>query len=140
MKVLGIIVVFLVMGGMVACAGPTATPTHLPIPTPSPTHEHVTLSPEAGAQLARQMGCSACHSIDGNPSVGPTWKGLFSRSRLLSDGSTVTADEAYIQESILSPNAKIAQGFNPGIMPQDFRDKLSDQEVQAVIEYIKTLR
>jgi hypothetical protein len=76
----------------------------------------------------------------GNLSVGPTWQGRFNSQRLLADGSTVQADEAYIRESIVSPNAKIAEGFLPGIMPQDFGDRLSEPEVQAIIEYIKTLQ
>jgi mono/diheme cytochrome c family protein len=120
----------------VACGQSAATPS----PAPTPTSEAVPITPGLGAQIAREMGCSACHSIDGNPSVGPTWQGLFGRQRPLADGSTVTADEAYIRESILSPNAKIAQGFNPGIMTQDFSDKLSDADIQAIIEYIKSLR
>jgi len=97
-------------------------------------------SPELGAQLARDMGCTACRSIDGNPSVGPTWQGRFNSQRPLADGSTVQADEAYIRESIVSPNAKIAESFLPAIMPQDFGDRLSEPEVQAINEYIETLQ
>ena len=130
--------VFIIL--VAACASPTPTLVPTPTPTATPTPEPVVVTPELGAQLARQMGCAACHSIDGNPSVGPTWQGLFGSERPLSDGSTVTADEAYIRESIMEPNAKVAEGFQAAIMPQDFGDRLSDPEIQAVIEYIKTLR
>jgi len=94
---------------------------------------------ERGEALAKQLGCAACHSPDGATSVGPTWQGLFGRTRPLADGSEVTADEAYIRESIVDPNAKVAEGFSPGIMPQDFGERLSDDEIRSLIEYIKTL-
>jgi mono/diheme cytochrome c family protein len=121
---------------LIACASPTPTP----FPTDTPTPEPVAVTPEHGAQLARQMGCAACHSADGNPSVGPTWKGLFGKTENLTDGSTVVADEAYLRESILTPNARVVEGFLPGVMPQNFREQLTDAEVQAVIDYIKTLQ
>lgn len=69
-----------------------------------------------GQQLAQQFGCLACHSTTGQQIVGPTWKGLAGSQRPLANGQTVTADEAYIKESILQPDAKIARGFAPGIM------------------------
>jgi cytochrome c oxidase subunit 2 len=86
------------------------------------------------------MGCTACHLADGNPSVGPTWQGLFGKAETLTDGSTVVVDEAYLKESILTPNARVVQGFLPGVMPQNFRDHLSDSEVQAIMDYIKTVK
>ena len=49
-------------------------------------------------------------------------------------------DEAYLYESIVDPNAKIVKGFPAEVMPQDFGQKLSDSEIQAIIEYIKTLQ
>jgi cytochrome c oxidase subunit 2 len=55
---------------------------------------------------------------------------------VLDDGSTLTADEAYIIESIREPNAKIVKGFAPG-MPQF---NLSDRQIADLIEYIKTLK
>lgn len=86
------------------------------------------------------MACAACHSIDGNPNVGPTWKGLFDSEQPPADGSAVLADEAYLRESILDPEAKIVEGFLRGIMPQDFGDRLSAPEIQSIIEYTITLR
>ncbi len=53
---------------------------------------------ERGAQLAQQYGCVACHSTDGSILVGPSWKGVFGHEVTLADGSTVTADEAYLRE------------------------------------------
>lgn len=116
-------------------AGPTSA-TGSPSGSPS---AGATITAERGEALAKQLGCAACHSPDGATSVGPTWQGLFGRTRPLADGSEVTADEAYIRESIVDPNAKVAEGFSPGIMPQDFGERLSDDEIRSLIEYIKTL-
>jgi cytochrome c oxidase subunit 2 len=95
---------------------------------------------ERGKKVATQFGCAACHSVDGSKLVGPTWKGLYGSQVTLSDGSTVTADDAYLHESIVSPNAKIVQGFAPGVMPQNFGSQLSDKQIADVIEYIKSLK
>ncbi len=89
--------------------------------------------------LAQANACTACHSTTGNVSVGPTWAGLFGKEETLEDGAKVWADEGYLRESILDPNAKIVKGFSPGIMPQDFRSKLSSADVDAIIAFIKTL-
>jgi cytochrome c oxidase subunit 2 len=58
----------------------------------------------------------------------------------LSGGGSATADDAYIRESIVSPNAKVANGFQPNVMPQDFGTKLTADEITALIEYIKSLK
>ncbi|RLT35526.1 MAG: hypothetical protein DWI59_03240 [Chloroflexi bacterium] len=94
----------------------------------------------AGKTLATAQGCAACHSAGGSNGVGPTWKGVFGKQEALVDGSTVTVDEAYLKESILAPNVKVTKGFAPGLMPQNFREKLTDDQVTQLIEYIKTLK
>ena len=90
-----------------------------------------------GQQLASQNGCTGCHSIDGSEGVGPTWQGLYGADVPLEDGSTVTADDAYIAESIRDPSAKIHEGFSD-IMPKTFGE-MSDEQVNAIIAYIQTL-
>ena len=95
---------------------------------------------ERGKKWAAQYGCIACHSIDGTQIVGPTWKGLYGEQAPLADGTTVTADDAYLRESIVDPNARIVQGFSPNLMPQTFKDQLKDQQISDLIEYIKTLK
>ena len=93
---------------------------------------------ELGKKLYEQQGCQACHTIDGSPKIGPTFKGAFGREEKLSDGSKITVDENYIRQSILEPQAKIVQGFAPA-MPT-YQGKLSDRELTAIIEYLKTLK
>lgn len=94
---------------------------------------------EWGKQLAKQNACQTCHSTDGSRLTGPTWQGIFEHEVTLSDGSTVTADENYIRESILEPEAKIVQGFQAGLMPT-YQGQLNDEQINAIIEYIKTLK
>jgi cytochrome c oxidase subunit 2 len=91
-----------------------------------------------GEEVVEHSGCLSCHTTDGTAKIGPTFKGLYGRKVTLSDGSTVTADDNYIRESILDPNAKIVKGFPP-IMPT-FKGTLKDEAIAAVIAYMKTLK
>ncbi|MFQ5858916.1 MAG: c-type cytochrome [Anaerolineae bacterium] len=97
-----------------------------------------TPSSEEGQALFQQLGCIACHSTTGEPLVGPTLKGLFGSERTLTSGGPVTADEVYLRESILDPNAKVVQGFPPA-MPPNFGDRLSAEDLDAIVVYIKSL-
>jgi cytochrome c oxidase subunit 2 len=90
-----------------------------------------------GQALVAANGCAACHSINGAPGIGPTWFGLFGRQERLTDGSVITADEEYIHESILAPQAKIVAGFENQLMPVY---QFTDEQVADIIAYIKTLR
>ncbi|GGB82176.1 cytochrome c oxidase subunit II [Pseudoduganella buxea] len=94
---------------------------------------------EAGKQgrlLAQSKGCIACHSVDGRPGVGPTWKGLSGKSEPVEGGTAVTVDDAYLRESITRPNAKIVKGYPP-VMPPG---QVSEAELAALVDYIKSLR
>jgi cytochrome c oxidase subunit 2 len=93
---------------------------------------------EEGEKVYKTRGCNTCHSIDGTPKVGPTWKGLFGTTRTFADGSTGTVDENYIKQSILEPNAKIVEGFTPA-MPT-YQGQLKDRHIDGVIAYIKSLK
>ncbi|MCX8063496.1 MAG: cytochrome c oxidase subunit II, partial [Anaerolineales bacterium] len=94
---------------------------------------------ERGRKWSNQYGCLSCHSVDGSKLVGPTWLGLFGSEVKLADGRTVIADEAYIIESIRNPGAAIVQGY-PNIMPANVGQDLSDERIQDIIAFIKTLR
>jgi cytochrome c2 len=93
-----------------------------------------------GKTIATAQGCAACHSTGGAAGVGPTWKGIAGRQTTLADGTTVTADDAYLKEAIVSPDAKVVKGFAPGIMPKGFGDKLKPDQIEALIEYMKSLK
>lgn len=97
--------------------------------------EDLTLS-QRGEKLFNSKTCVACHSVDGSTKVGPTFKGLLGQEREMADGSKVSADENYLRESILNPNARVVKGFPVGVMPT-FQGQLTELEVNALIEFIK---
>lgn len=85
------------------------------------------------------MGCAGCHSVDGTTIVGPSWQGLYGKTETFEGGSTVVVDEAYLRELIINPGAKVVAGFPNGVMPQDFGQKLSDEQIADLIAYILSL-
>jgi cytochrome c oxidase subunit 2 len=87
-----------------------------------------------GGALAQSKGCVACHSVDGSPSVGPTWKGLFGKTETMVDGSTALVDEAYVRAFVKNPMARAVKGF-PQVMPPI---PLADEEMDALVAYIKS--
>ncbi len=84
-------------------------------------------------------GCVACHSIDGSPRVGPSWKGLWGSTRMLADGTTAVFDENYVMESVYEPQKKKAKGFENGFM-NSYKGILDEREIHAIIEFMKTLK
>ncbi|MEX2431002.1 MAG: PQQ-binding-like beta-propeller repeat protein [Dehalococcoidia bacterium] len=120
--------------------GPTGDiPTMTPTPTSNGTQTDDSLAAQ-GEQLVQSQGCLGCHSTGGGAMIGPTFQGLYGSQETLQDGSTVQADDAYLRESIVEPNAKVAQGFPSGVMPQGYGSRFSDQEIDAIVEYLKTLQ
>ena len=93
---------------------------------------------ELGEQLVTRNACNTCHSADGARLIGPTFQGLWMAERTMQDGEVVVADENYIRESILEPNARINEGYDP-VMPS-YAGSLNDRQIDAIIEYIKTLQ
>lgn len=92
---------------------------------------------ELGAKTYKTKACNTCHSIDGKPGIGPSFRGIFGEQVRTADGGSVTVDENYIRESILTPTAKVVNGFQP-VMPS-YQGLLKEREIDALIEYIKTL-
>ena len=83
----------------------------------------------------------ARHSVDGTRITGPSFKDLYGSQVLLDTGNTITADDAYILESIFDPNAKVRQASPPyprGIMPT-FRSGLTQLDVFAITSYFKSI-
>jgi cytochrome c oxidase subunit II len=93
---------------------------------------------ERGKMLYRRFGCWQCHSTDGTAGTGPSFKGVFGHQVDLSDGTSLVADENYIRESILEPQAKIVKGFQP--VMNTYKGMLSDDDIAALVEYIKSLQ
>ena len=89
-----------------------------------------------GQSIFQQLGCPTCHRSDVQ-GRGPNLVGVFGKPVLLEDGRTVIADENYVRESILSPSAKVVNGFKP-IMPV-FQGLVSEEQLNALVAYIKSL-
>lgn len=89
-----------------------------------------------GAQVLDDNGCTACHTIDGSPSAGPSFKGLYGKPRVLANGKVVIADDKYLHDSIDTPDAQVVKGFE-ATMPAL---PLSEADERAIIAFIKTLR
>jgi cytochrome c oxidase subunit II len=101
------------------------------------------VSPTAtGRRIMQNLGCFACHSLDGARLVGPTFQGLYGSERtVITGGSTrqVIADDEYIHRSIFDPNYDIVQGYGRGLM-LSYKGQLSEADVENIIEYLKTLQ
>jgi cytochrome c oxidase subunit 2 len=103
--------------------------------------EQLTLPPvQLGEMLYSKKGCNQCHTVDGTPRVGPTWKQPdWGKMITMDDGQQVKMDENYVKESILNPNAKARPNFPKGTMPS-FEGQLKDSELNGLIAYIKSLK
>src|SRR5207245_7985331 len=115
-----------------------------------------------GEKLFQKLACATCHTNDAT-GRGPVLLGLFGKTVTLSDDKTVVADENYIRESILNPQAKIVQGFGP-IMPTfqgqvaffgdlflervqgfqpimpTFQEQVSEEGLLQLAEYVKAMK
>jgi len=95
-----------------------AEPTPVPGDTPA----------ERGANLYQGLGCVACHIINGEGgAVGPELTNVYEKG------------EDYIKESILMPNAVLSEGYQGNIMPQNFGDQLSDDDLNDIVAYFQSL-
>ena len=91
---------------------------------------------QAGERLFQQQGCASCHA-GGSGQRGPSLAGLPGTAVRLASGATVTADDDYLRESILNPQAKIVAGYQ-AVMPT-FQGLLGEEEIMQLIAYLKTL-
>ena len=75
--------------------------------------------------------------IAGSKSPGPKLAGIYNTMQAMSTGPGIMADENYLRESILRPNAHIVQGYNTVQMPAFV---LKDDQLDAIIAYVKSLK
>ena len=91
---------------------------------------------QAGERQFKQLGCNTCHKeVSGGR--GPTLVGLYGKPVQMDNGETILADESYIRESILNPQAKIVHGFKP-IMPT-FQGQINEETLVQILTYIQSL-
>lgn len=88
-----------------------------------------------GQQLSTELGCVACHTVDGSPGVGPTWINMWGKTEQLNRERTAVVNETYFRESLQEPASKVVVGY-PNVMSRYF---LNEADIGALIEYIKQL-
>lgn len=104
------------------------------VPAEEPTEELIA----TGEGLYRSLGCEACHSLDGSDGIGPTFQGLYGRERMLEAGFAVVADDAYLTESIVYPDARRVVGYESAAMP-NYGSLMTDRDVEALVAFIKSI-
>jgi cytochrome c oxidase subunit 2 len=84
----------------------------------------------AGKNAFADAGCGGCHTFKAagtNATVGPNL-----------DDALKGKDAAFIEESIKDPNAEVASGFSPNVMPQDYASSLSSKEIADLVAFLQT--
>ena len=90
----------------------------------------------AGAKLFQDLVCNTCHMGD-TQGRGPVLTGVYGKPVQLQGGGTVIADDAYLRESIVNPQAKIVAGFQP-VMPT-FQGLVTEEQLLQLIAYVRSL-
>lgn len=98
------------------------------------------MTPVEAGQKFWDGRCKQCHSIDGAAGTGPSFKDLYGREEEMNDGTKILADENYIHESIINPNAHIVKNYpSPSPMPT-FKGQLKEpRDINAIIAYMKSI-
>ena len=91
-----------------------------------------------GKKIFEDMACNVCHTINGSLKLGPSLQDQYGKKILHTDGTVAVVDDKYIRESIISPLRYIVDGYTP-IMPS-YEPILNDEDINNLIEYIKTLK
>jgi cytochrome c551/c552 len=103
-------------------------PTQPTTTAPTTTAEQPSGSPEAGKAVFQAQGCGGCHAFSAagaNGTVGPNLNQVLAGK-----------DAAFVHESIVDPNAEIAEGFSAGVMPQDYEQKLSPKQLDDLVAFL----
>ncbi|QJB56726.1 cytochrome c oxidase subunit II [Pseudodesulfovibrio sp. zrk46] len=97
-------------------------------------------SGQQGLKLMEEYGCFDCHSMDGSEDVAPTLMNLAGKELLVirPDGTEakVTADEAYIKQSIMEPGALLVKDWDDD-MPS-FAGEMSKDDLDFIAQYLMT--
>jgi len=115
--------------GAVTNQPPTATTT--PTETGTGTGQQPAGDPAAGKEIfttTAQPPCASCHTLQeagATQTIGPNLDEVLKGK-----------DAAFIHESIVDPNAKVATGYQPGIMPQTFGEQLDDKQLADLVAFL----
>ncbi|CAN5316411.1 MAG: protein kinase domain-containing protein [Pyrinomonadaceae bacterium] len=140
----GLLLAIVVLAYKFSAGSPQFSPNEKPITGGSATAQQTTPAQSdfekkaaAGQQLFQSLKCVECHGDKGEGKIGPALVGLLGEEVRLNNEVTTIADESYIRESILAPNARVVAGYKP-IMPS-FRRQLDDEQVSQLVAFIVQL-
>lgn len=104
---------------------------------PTPGAEEAADPIARGEQLFASSGCGGCHAIEGISfgEVGPNLTQIAEVAATRKDG--VSAED-YIRESIVNSNTFVVEGYQPNIMPQNYGQQFSGQDLNDLIDYLLT--
>lgn len=109
-----------------------------------PTQEKfVRPKPIINGRLLYALHCMSCHTLDGKKKIGPSFTELWKSERLVTrNGVTdnITADEEYIRESILQPQAAIVQGYENANRMIDIRATLNEEQIETLVKFLLDMR
>jgi len=92
----------------------------------------------AGKQLFTETGCNACHSLadaESASAIGPGLDDLAANAKARGTQNDQSPEE-YVKTSIEEPGAVLAPNFNDGIMPADYAEQLSPEEIDTLVKYL----
>ncbi|MCB0245930.1 MAG: c-type cytochrome [Anaerolineae bacterium] len=110
-------------------------------PTPLPGLAEGASPVDLGRAVYTAAGCGGCHGQDGNPAIsGPDLAGIAESG---ADRMPDLTAEEYIRLSIIAPSAFLAPecptGACPDIMPRDYGDRLTQEQLDALVRYLLSL-
>lgn len=90
------------------------------------------------ATIGTLAGCKTCHSLEpGVVIIGPSLASIGTEADARVAG--VSAED-YLRQSILDPNAHLVEDFPASIMPNTYQNQLTEEQVDALVNYMLTLK
>jgi mono/diheme cytochrome c family protein len=108
---------------------PTETEPAPGPPPPTTTAEEPSGSPEAGKTVFASAGCAGCHAFSAAGSSGTTGPNL--------DESLDGKDAEYVRRAIVEPDADVAEGYSPGVMPKTYEEQLSPEQLDDLVAFLE---
>lgn len=91
---------------------------------------------EAGLFVFEKFGCAACHTLSDAGATGTVGPNLDQVSQVAAQRVGDMGAEDYVRQSILEPNAHVVEGFDAGMMPADFGERMTTEELNAIVNYL----
>jgi hypothetical protein len=90
----------------------------------------------SGRDLFIVIGCNACHSLGDADAIGIVGPALDGMRELAMERQPGIEPEEYVLTSIMDPDAFLVEGYQAGLMPKDYGERLSETEIQTLTDYL----